>query len=998
MAGFKARARALDMLGRQQIAGIPTAISELFKNAHDAYADNVIVDYFRTDKLFVLRDDGYGMTRNDFEEKWLTLGTESKFNSKKDTDLPEINEGEERPIMGEKGIGRLAIASIGDHVLILTRAKRKNGLHNLVMSFVYWRMFEIPGINLEHVVIPIKEIAEGQLPNAKDFEELNSEIISNILELQKKGFISAEDGLDLLTPLEKLSLVADKIDNYLIGPTLKNDGCGTVFIICPANEMMEMAIDGETTGKFSEKETPLKKALLGFSNTMLPGSPKPTIKTSFRDHKTDEYFEDLIANEVFWTPEEYLKADHHISGEFDEYGQFVGNINVYGKDFSDHIVNWKGNNGLKTLCGKFKINLAYLQGNARESKLPADEYAIIASKLNKISGLYLYKDQIRILPYGDNSYDFLDLEVDRNKSNSFYFFSYRRMFGSIDISRENNSNLSEKAGREGLRENKAYRQFINILKNLFLQLAADFFRDSDKGGSNVGPNAEYFTRFKEELNRQHLAKQEFEKKSKTKKDKFQRELESLFQKLNDEKYITEIEAINNELTQNLEYSLVVQNNDNDKAINLFLEAEKNARSSVNKLIDSYKVQRPRGVALSKLIREDYETYLKELEKISEITFKPEIEFIDQLLEEYQSKLQVEVNRRKRLEIAIESTIDQYKKSTRTEATGVQEIAKKVSNDVILLSKNLVADYENKIRSIQTELAHIEPYQLNDEKLVSERYRLESVLISEADEIKDTINNIRNQLENIILSKDVSNIDVAEAYAEEVDSLKDKLDSDLELSQLGLAVSAIQHEFQHTTRSIREQIRRLKAWADLNEGIDDIYKNFSTNFEHLDNYLTLFTPLNRRLYRKEIDIFGNDSYEFIKSVFYARISEERHNIDLQCSKAFSKNKVVGFPSTFYPVYTNIVDNAIFWLRDQAQPRIIQLDADKDGIYISNNGPSIDVRDQERIFELGFTRKPLGRGMGLHISKQVLNKVGYDIIVDQPRLDKGVTFKICEVTEK
>ena len=36
---FRTRARTVDMLGRQQIAGIPTAISELFKNAHDAYAD-----------------------------------------------------------------------------------------------------------------------------------------------------------------------------------------------------------------------------------------------------------------------------------------------------------------------------------------------------------------------------------------------------------------------------------------------------------------------------------------------------------------------------------------------------------------------------------------------------------------------------------------------------------------------------------------------------------------------------------------------------------------------------------------------------------------------------------------------------------------------------------------------------------------------------------------------------------------------------------------------
>ena len=49
------------MLGRQQIAGIPTAISELFKNAHDAYAERVEVDYYRRDGLFVLRDDGSGM-------------------------------------------------------------------------------------------------------------------------------------------------------------------------------------------------------------------------------------------------------------------------------------------------------------------------------------------------------------------------------------------------------------------------------------------------------------------------------------------------------------------------------------------------------------------------------------------------------------------------------------------------------------------------------------------------------------------------------------------------------------------------------------------------------------------------------------------------------------------------------------------------------------------------------------------------------------------------
>ena len=40
-AQFTASARTVEMLGRQQIAGIPNAISELFKNAYDAYADLV---------------------------------------------------------------------------------------------------------------------------------------------------------------------------------------------------------------------------------------------------------------------------------------------------------------------------------------------------------------------------------------------------------------------------------------------------------------------------------------------------------------------------------------------------------------------------------------------------------------------------------------------------------------------------------------------------------------------------------------------------------------------------------------------------------------------------------------------------------------------------------------------------------------------------------------------------------------------------------------------
>lgn len=102
MAQFKTRARALDLLGRQQIAGIPTAINELIKNAHDAYADKFDIDFLRCNNLLVLRDDGLGMTKEEFETRWLTLGTESKLANKKSS-LPPIDISKpRRPIMGEK--------------------------------------------------------------------------------------------------------------------------------------------------------------------------------------------------------------------------------------------------------------------------------------------------------------------------------------------------------------------------------------------------------------------------------------------------------------------------------------------------------------------------------------------------------------------------------------------------------------------------------------------------------------------------------------------------------------------------------------------------------------------------------------------------------------------------------------------------------------------------------------------------------------------------------
>ena len=120
----------------------------------------------------------------------------------------------------------------------------------------------------------------------------------------------------------------------------------------------------------------------------------------------------------------------------------------------------------------------------------------------------------------------------------------------------------------------------------------------------------------------------------------------------------------------------------------------------------------------------------------------------------------------------------------------------------------------------------------------------------------------------------------------------------------------------------------------------------------------------------MDIRGEEIHKSLINLFGARL--DRHNVKLTKTDAFATATVRGYPSSFYPVFTNLVDNAIYSLSGQNESlqRRIHLDASGEVLRVSDSGPGIHDRDREDIFDLGFTRKPGGRGMGLHISRQTL----------------------------
>lgn len=981
MAQFKTRARALDLLGRQQIAGIPTAINELIKNAHDAYADHFDIDFLRKDNMLVLRDDGTGMSKKDFLDRWLTLGTDSKVAGSSSTPPPTDPTKPLRPIMGEKGIGRLAIASIGNQVLILTKAKYESS-SKIVAAFICWDVFELTGLNIDDIVIPVKEF--DSTPTKEEILSLKNECIDSLKELVEKGDVSKEDYLHLVQLIESFN--SDIIGIYsIISGTTSLQTCGTHFFVSPVSDSLIPDIEGDGD---SSEATKMEKMLMGFHNTMTPNHPTPTIDIAFRDYRHDDgTFVSLLEEKQFFTPEEFEIADHHFSGQFDEFGQFKGTIRIYGEKTYNHVINWRDNHYRETECGPFSINLAYLQGELKSSRVDVVNYGIIKSKGDKYGGLYIYRNNIRILPYGDSDYDFLDIEKNRSKRASTYFFSYRRMFGAIEIADGKSCNLIEKAGREGFIENKAYRQLQSILKNFFVQLAADFF--NEKGNT---PQSEFYNARKEEINSYYKALERRDKLAKGKKDRFIKELDHFFANLSEHKFEKDCDDILSSFRNEL--SSLIYMKDPDSASQKLIDSEMRARQSLTDYRKKVAVNSPKGFAMTKSMRVDYDSYQNEFKILDESVFKPHFEQIDSLVNEFTERLELEVNKRKRLEQAVDLISKEALSTNKQKKDETNDVVLSVSKRIKDLTNDLILDLDNQIREVKDQFKLLSTK--DDFDLVTERMAMEKQIDTISQRNTDVMDRIIRQFESFYVEKGddgqiITNDQIAEATSEELEVLRERLQTDVELSQLGLAVGIVHHEFNGTINSIRHSINDLKAWSDVNENLEKVYRNIKINFEHLDGYLSLFTPLNRRLNRRREDISLLDIKVFLIDLFKPRM--ERHQIAFKHTNGFANKKINGFRSTFYPVFVNIIDNAIYWLKQSDVPeKIIRLHADDSGIYISNNGLAIKPQDKEQIFEMHFTRKINGRGMGLSISREVLEAEGYSLILDEPRENSTVTFKI------
>lgn len=112
---FEISLSVLNHLGRNLYRSFATVLGEAISNSWDADAKNVHIYLNKKKNSFFIKDDGDGMSAEDFQNKFLKIGYSKR---KKSNSSPKG-----RPYIGRKGIGKLALLSCAKKITVISKTK-----------------------------------------------------------------------------------------------------------------------------------------------------------------------------------------------------------------------------------------------------------------------------------------------------------------------------------------------------------------------------------------------------------------------------------------------------------------------------------------------------------------------------------------------------------------------------------------------------------------------------------------------------------------------------------------------------------------------------------------------------------------------------------------------------------------------------------------------------------------------------------------------------------
>lgn len=434
-------ARLLTMLGEQLIKNERIALIELIKNSYDADAEWVKITFenfgenyeIYDNSKIIIEDNGYGMNQDIIENHFLNPATPEKKIRKAKKRTTDKN----RVIQGEKGIGRFAILKLGRKIDIITR--RKNETKEFLVEY--------------------------------DFTSYDDEFLTKDSK-EKELFI--DDIFVKITTREPIRIVEGEVE---FGIIKKKRLCqGTIIEI------------SDLKGSWSENKVKyvyndLVKLQSIFS---LKSKPQKNINSEnnkfeiriYKDRELERFHEEYVEKlhtlmeqkAIFKVEEglfnaclnEYTFLLNGIAQKINFDDPFLKGLSVYKKVFG---VKGEKLKNRQVECGSFSFDFYIFDFSSDappKYKLDKDDKDII-----KEHRTYLYRDGIRVYPYGEPDDDWLRIDMYRGTISAGHFLSNDQVVGVINITQEKNPKLKDKTNREGLiDEGNATDDFIGVIQIL----------------------------------------------------------------------------------------------------------------------------------------------------------------------------------------------------------------------------------------------------------------------------------------------------------------------------------------------------------------------------------------------------------------------------------------------------------------------------------------------------------------------------------------------------
>jgi signal transduction histidine kinase len=252
---------------------------------------------------------------------------------------------------------------------------------------------------------------------------------------------------------------------------------------------------------------------------------------------------------------------------------------------------------------------------------------------------------------------------------------------------------------------------------------------------------------------------------------------------------------------------------------------------------------------------------------------------------------------------------------------------------------------------------------------------------------DAYKNLQNYITKIddkkLLDRSQKFFEITNLY---VTKVREEIELTQDLAGTGMVVEKATHDTMALLKRLQENtsdfIRRFDKKEIEVEELKSFFIELKENIEFLYQELQVLQPLFRRARKVTKNVSVRNTIQRI-SKYFGR--ELKNNVDFSILTGEEDFLVKTNTGLILQVMLNLMDNSLYWLDQQNDNRKIHISIDEESrtIIFADSGIGIEPENKDIIFKEFFSTKSDGRGLGLYIIKELLDRIDADIklIVNQ-----------------